>query len=496
VKTVLIADDEPLKVLTLEEHLTQAGYTVLTAVDGNAAMALLKTKPVDALITDVRMPGLDGLQLLDASRQLDPNRPVLVMTGYDEVADAVRAMKAGAIDYLVKPVSGEAIALRLERALAESRLAGENQLLRREVEKLGGRIDPVIVGRGMDATRQALEKAAATNATVLLVGETGTGKELCARYLHRHSARAQGPFVSVPCTALPQTLVESELFGHEKGAFTGATVRRDGYFSAAHSGTLLLDDIDDLPLDVQSRLLQILQSGVINRVGSSRPEHVDVRMVASTKKDLNSLVHKRLFRDDLMYRLSVITIHIPPLRARREDIPLLADFFLKCASARLGRKAKQLTEDTLRLLQAYDWPGNVRQLEHMMESVVVMHAGTEVEPENLPNLSALLPQDALFSLHVDGRESIPLEQTLASFERALLEWALKKADGNQAHAAKILSIPRSTFQYRWSRCMEPRVPAEPIAEPSVPVTSGSRSRIAPVLGVSASGLRNATRSTP
>lgn len=463
VKTILIVDDEPLKVLTLEEHLTQAGYTVLTAVNGEGAMTLLRSRPVDALVTDVRMPGMSGLELLEASKQQAPNRPVLVMTGYDEVSDAVRAMKAGAIDYLIKPVSGEAIAIRIERALVESELVGENLMLRREVDKLKGQAAPVIIGRGMDETRNALEKAAVTDSTVLLVGETGTGKEICARYLHQHSGRAKTAFVPVPCAALPQSLVESELFGHEKGAFTGASGRRDGYFSTADGGTLFLDDIDDLPLDVQSRLLRILQFNVLNRVGSTRPENIDVRMIASTKKDLNALVRNKFFRDDLMYRLSVITIHIPPLRARKDDIPVLADFFLKATTARLGRKAKTFSTEAMAILQAYDWPGNVRQLEHLIESVVVMHASEEIVPRDLPLLVPLQGHAGLFSLHVEGRQSIPLDKTLEAFEHALLDWALRKAGGNQAQAAKLLDIPRSTFQYRWQRNLEQKPQIESVA---------------------------------
>ena len=344
--------------------------------------------------------------------------------------------------------------------------ADESPCLWRGTEQ-AGQAEPIIVGKGMEPTRQALAKAAATSATVLLVGETGTGKEVCARYLHRHSARAQGPFVAVPCAALPQTLIESELFGHEKGAFTGATVRRDGYFAAADGGTLFLDDIDDLPLSVQGRLLRILQSNVFTRVGSTRPERVDLRMIAATKKDLGALVEEKLFRDDLMYRLSVITVRLPPLRARRQDIAALADLFLTCSSARLGGKPKRLTEEALKVLEAYDWPGNVRQLKHAMESVVVMHAESEIEPQDLPALYAGSPDDALFTLHVEGRQHVPLERALGAFERALLEWALKEAEGSQVLAAKLLSIPRSTFQYRWARNMGLKPAADPDATSAI-----------------------------
>ncbi|HEY3321080.1 MAG TPA: sigma-54 dependent transcriptional regulator [Planctomycetota bacterium] len=454
-RTVLIVDDEPLKILTLEEHLAQAGYKVLTAVDGQDALNLLKTKSIDALVTDVRMPGLDGLSLLEESMKLSPNRPVLVMTGYEEVQDAVRAMKAGALDYMVKPVSGEEITLRLNRTLADSALAGENQRLRHEVQRLKGQSDAVIVGQGMQPVCQVLEKAASTDSTVLIIGETGTGKEMCSRFLHQRSPRAQGPFIVVPCAALPQTLIESELFGHERGAFTGATARRPGYFTNADGGTILLDDVDDLPLEVQGRLLHVLQSRTFQRVGGTRAERVDVRIVAATKKDLGTLVKEKTFRDDLMYRLSVVTVQIPPLRARREDIPVLADFFLKCSVQRLGRKPKTFTPDALQALAEYVWPGNVRELEHVIESTVVMHSGTEVVRSDLPGMLRAPSHDPLFSLHVDGRAEISLETTLADFERALLRWAFDRAEGNQGAAAKLLGIPRSTFQYRWSRVCVP-----------------------------------------
>jgi DNA-binding NtrC family response regulator len=457
-RTVLVVEDEPLKVYTLEENLTEAGFNVLTALDGNVALDILKSEPVDALVTDVHMPGLDGLSLLEESMRMNALRPVLVITGYQEVQDAVRAMKAGAIDYIVKPVSGEEIALRLNRALAGSAMAGENLVLRHEVQRLKGHSDPVLVGEALTPLRQALEKAAATDATVLIVGETGTGKEVCSRFLHHHSPRAQGPFVVVPCAALPQSLIESELFGHEKGAFTGATARRNGYFTNAAGGTLLLDDVDDLPYEVQGRLLHVLQSKTFLRVGGTRQEHTDVRVVAATKKDLAALVKERLFRDDLMYRLSVIALQIPPLRSRQEDIPVLAEFFLKCATARLGRKPKTLLKETVQALKDYPWPGNVRELEHMIEATMIMHSGAEVRPQDLPAVIGAARQishtqrgDSLFSLHMDAKSSIELESALEDFERALLTWAFERADRNQGQAAKLLNIPRSTFQYRWAK---------------------------------------------
>ena len=467
-RTVLIADDEPLKVLTLEEHLVQAGYKVLSAVTGDAALELLKQQRIDALVTDVRMPGLDGLALLEESVKLDPARPVLVMTGYGDVQTAVQAMKAGAIDYMVKPVSGEEIALRLDRALAESALVGENLRLRHEVQRLGGQSEPVIVGRGMREVCASLDKAAGTDASVLLHGETGTGKEVCARYLHSRSARPRGPFMVVACATLSPSLVESELFGHEKGAFTGAAARRDGYFAAADGGTLFLDDVDDLPLEIQGKLLHVLQSRSYSRVGGTRVEKADVRIVSATKHDLREQVAQKRFRDDLMYRLNVVTIVIPPLRQRKADIPELAEFFLKCAMARFGRSPKHFTPNALQALAAYSWPGNVRELEHVVESVVIMHPGVEIEPGDLAPVIRLERDHPLFSLSINGHETIPFEKSLLDFERALLKWAFEKAERNQVRAAKLLGIPRSTFQYRWTAVFAP-LPSSEHSEPRAAV---------------------------
>jgi DNA-binding NtrC family response regulator len=452
-RTLLIADDEPLKVLTLEEHLSNAGYLVKTAVNGDDALAILKTQAIDAVITDVRMPGMDGIRLLEESLKLDPSRPVLVMSGYQEVQDAVRAMKAGAMDYLSKPVSGDEILLRLSRAFADSELAGENLRLRHEVQRLKGETEPVLIGQGLEPLRQGLDKAASTDATVLIVGETGTGKEVCSRYLHHHSARAKGPFVVVPCAALPQSLIESELFGHEKGAFTGALFRRSGYFSNAAGGTLLLDDVDDLPIEIQGRLLHVLQSRSFQRVGGNRQEGTDVRIVAATKKNLSALVKERLFRDDLMYRLSVITLQIPPLRARIVDVPVLADFFLRCALNRLGRKAKTISKPAIDAMLSYAWPGNVRELEHVIESTVIMHTGDEIGVGDLP-FTARNASNPLFTLHLEGKTEVALHDALRSFECALLKWAFEKSESNQAHAAKLLGLPRSTFQYQWAHIVE------------------------------------------
>ena len=310
--------------------------------------------------------------------------------------------------------------------------------------------NPAIIGQTMCEVCGFLDKAAATDATVLLVGETGTGKEVCARYLHRKSARAGEAFVVVPCAALSQSLIESELFGHEKGSFTGAINRRDGYFATANKGTLFLDDVDDLPLEIQGKLLHVLQSRSFQRVGGSSPERVDVRIVAATKRDLREEVARRRFRDDLMFRLNVVNVAIPPLRARRDDILELAGYFLKRACQRYKRSEGRLNDTARELLRSYRWPGNVRELEHVMDSAVIMNSDGEFTPADFSRLLRAQQKEELFTLHTGARENIELDQAMEDFERALLTWAFEKADRNQVRAAKLLGVPRSTFQYRWS----------------------------------------------
>lgn len=450
-RTVLIADDEILKLMTLKDHLGKAGLNVVTATDGDQALELLRTEKVHALVTDVRMPGIGGLSLLEKSRELDPSRPVLVMTGYGDVEDAVRAMRAGAEDYITKPVSAEEILVRLERAFAVTQMSSECHRLRDEIERLGGPSEPVVVSEKMRLVFEKLNRAAETYATVLLVGETGTGKEVCARYLHRHSKRGSGPFGVVSCAALAPGVVESELFGHEKGAFTGAASRREGRLSAAGGGTLFLDDVDDIPLEVQTKLLRVLEDSTYQRVGGSEIMRADVRFVAATKKNLGELVREGKFRDDLMYRLKVVQVDLPPLRERAEEIPVLAEYFLKRSLARMGRPQMRFTGEALEAMKTFLWPGNIRELEHLVDSLVAIHVGDTIGLADLPKRVAPDDYSPLFTVNTNGREEIALDRVLGDFEKRLLTWALERADGNQGKAAQMLGIPRSTFQYRWSK---------------------------------------------
>lgn len=450
-RTVLIADDEMLKLMTLKNHLTKAGLNVITATDGAAALELLTGEEVHAVVTDVRMPGVSGLALLEKSKELDPSRPVLVMTGYGAVEDAVRAMRAGAEDYMMKPVSAEEILVRLERAFELTRLSSEYQRLRDEMERMGGPLEPVVASEKMRAVIENFRRAAETEATVLVVGETGTGKEVCARFLHSRSRRANGPFVAVSCAALAPGVVESELFGHEKGAFTGAAGRREGRLHAAAGGTLFLDDVDDIPLEVQAKLLRVLEDSTYERVGGTDKIKADVRFVAATKKDLDELVAQGRFRDDLMYRLKVVQIEIPPLRERREEITVLAEYFLKRSVARMGRPAKRFTPEALETMKKFLWPGNIRELEHVVDSLVAIHPDEEIRLADLPERLKAADNHPLFTLNLSGKDLIQLDDALAEFEKRLLSWALAKAQGNQGKAAQLLSIPRSTFQYRWGK---------------------------------------------
>jgi two-component system NtrC family response regulator len=452
-RTVLIADDEILKLMTLKSHLAKAGLNIITATDGSDAYDILRSEKVHALVTDVRMPGMNGLALLEKSKKLDASRPVLVMTGYGAVEDAVRAMRAGAEDYLMKPVTAEEILVRLERAFAVSKISHENQKLRDEIRRLGGSDKPVVASDKMQMVFDKLKRAAQTDATVLLLGETGTGKEVCANYLHSQSRRSQGPFVVLSCAALSPGVVESELFGHEKGAFTGASSRREGRLFAAKGGTLLLDDVDDIPLDVQTKLLRVLEDSTYERVGGTEKIIADVRFVAATKNNLEQLVARGKFRDDLMYRLKVVQVEIPPLRERLEEVPGLTEYFLRRSLARMGRQKMYFTPEALEVMKAFSWPGNVRELENMIDSLVATHIGEEIGVEDLPERLTACGAYPLFTVNVDGKDSIKLEEAVTEFEKLLLNWAFEKAKGNQGKAAELLHIPRSTFQYRWSKAI-------------------------------------------
>jgi DNA-binding NtrC family response regulator len=447
---LLVEDKDSLRAM-LRHALEAQGHTVVEARDEPEAVRALQQGRPGLVLSDLRLPTGDGFGVLRAAKDLDPELPVIVMTAYGSIQDAVAAMKEGALDFLAKPIDPDHLLLLVERARAQRRLVSENVLLKEELASRRGA--PVIVGED-PALRQvsiSLQRAAGTDATVLLQGESGTGKELFARALHALSARANGPFVAINCAAIPDTLLESELFGYEKGAFTGAVARKLGRFEMAHHGTLFLDEIGDLPLGLQAKILRALEERRFERVGGTTSLHIDVRIVAATNKDLKAAIAARQFREDLFFRLSVFPITIPPLRERRDDIAMLARHFVERFCKELKKKPATLSPQALQELQAYPWPGNVRELQNCIERALILADGDTIQPRNL-NLSFPAEHDAP-SVAPDPWDQIDLSGTLsetsrrvlAEVERRKIEQTLRDAAGNKVRASEILQVSYKTF---------------------------------------------------
>jgi DNA-binding NtrC family response regulator len=443
---ILVVDDEPSIRFSLAELLEEAGHEVREAAHAPAALALLEEAPADLVISDLTMPAMDGLQLLDEVRSRHPGSLFVLMTAHGDERTAVRALKDGAYDYLPKPFDNEEIRALVRRAHEVLALRAENARLRQELAgELHGLIgdSPAI----RDVAR-IVRRAAPTDATVLITGESGTGKEVVARALHAESRRRAGPFVALNCSALPGELVESELFGHLKGAFTGADRDREGMFEAAEGGTLFLDEIGDLALPAQAKLLRALEERQVTRVGATRPTPVDVRVVAATHRPLERLAAEGAFREDLLYRLQVITLHLPPLRERREDVPAIALHFLAEMAARHRLPVRGLADGARRALLAYAWPGNVRELRNAMERAVVMAEGEEIEAADLPaqvtaSAAPLGPVDAALA---DLPFAEARERALDAFDRAYLQAALERHGGNVSATARALDMHRQSLQ--------------------------------------------------
>ena len=444
--TVLVVDDEPKQLEILKIILTREGYEVETSANGEEALQLLRSSPPQVLLTDLKMPGMDGIALLEEALREAPTCSAVVMTAHGTVDTAVEAMKKGAFDYLTKPLDRERLLLVLERAMETVRLRGENRRLRAQLHDRF-HLDNIVGDHGtMQDVVRLVEKVAPSLATVLIYGESGTGKELIARALHYNSPRASHPFLAVNCSAVPEPLLESEFFGHEKGSFTGAIARKLGLFDQASGGTLFLDEVGELPLAMQAKLLRALQEKEIRRVGGNSSVLVDARIVAATNRDLTLQMKAGKFREDLYYRLNVFPIFLPALRERATDIPSLVEYFL----TRLAREAKKpmlrVAPETLALLLRYRWPGNVRQLESALERAFLLAEGDTLMPELLPaeireNLPG--PAGAFQELDIPD-EGISLE----GLERELLEKAVRKAGGTLTRAAKLLGISYRTLQYR------------------------------------------------
>jgi two-component system NtrC family response regulator len=445
--SILVVDDDPSLRRVVEYQLQEEGYRVASAASGAEALEAVRAGSPDLLVTDVMMPGMGGLELLDRVRAIAPSVVPVVITAHGDVATAVRAMQSGAFDFVEKPFTRERLLASISKALAYASLRDENRRLRALVGG-GGDFGSIV---GSSATLRAvlddLRLAADSDATVLLLGESGTGKELAARALHAGSRRKDGPFVVVNGAAIPESLVESELFGHRRGAFTGATEDRKGKFESADGGTIFLDEIGDLPLPAQARLLRVLQEGEVDKIGAPAPVRVDVRVVAATRVDLEARIAEGAFREDLWYRLNVVPLRLPPLRERPGDVPLLIEHFLAKHAQRHGRPLPVVEPAALDRLERYDWPGNVRELENLIERLIVLGRSETIAAADLPEA---LRRDA--PRYGGVRVEIPPGGiVLEDVERGLIEEALRRAAGNQSAAARFLGISRQTLLYRMKK---------------------------------------------
>lgn len=446
---VLIVDDERLTRETLEARLEDEGYAVWTAASPFEALEILEQQPVDVIITDLRMPSMDGLEFQRRVRQRWADPAIVFITAFGTVATAVEAMRAGAVDYLTKPFNTDELVIRLARLVQRQRELAEMKLLRLDAARCRQVGKIVFRSAAMGAVLDRVTAVADTDVAVLVEGETGTGKEVLAVAIHEASARAGGPFVAVNCAGLNPNLVESELFGHEAGAFTGAARQRKGRIEIAHGGTLFIDEVDDLSPEIQVRLLRFLNDRTFERVGGNKMLRGDVRVVCATKRSLPDLVRAGRFRDDLYYRINTVIIRLPALRERREDIIPLAEHFAAVQCEGRGQPAPTLAPDLLRALSVYDWPGNVRELMHAMEHAVAFARGAAVEPRHLPaQLTTTAVAAPLIELHLEGREQVSFSEVVSECERLLFEWALSRTAGNQVQAAEILHMPRTSFRSR------------------------------------------------
>jgi DNA-binding NtrC family response regulator len=436
----------------LRSVLSRAGHSVVEASDGKAAITELTKGPVDVVVTDLMMPLADGFEVLRRSRELQPKTPVIMLTAEGSIRDCVEAMRAGAFNFLIKPFHPRDFQDVIERALRARTTSGQPSP--GPFEGDDGRPQVALIGDSpaLKQVIELIERVARTNATVLVTGESGTGKEVVARLLHGTSGRTAGPFVAVNCGAIPDTLVESELFGHAKGAFTGATEARTGKFLQAHGGTLFLDEIGELALSMQVKLLRVLQERQVTPVGDSRSRSLDVRIIAATNVDLEQMVHQGQFRRDLYYRLEVLPLHLPALRERIEDIPLLARHFLDAANRRLG-SSTSIAEDAMALIKLYPWPGNVREMENLVERLVILNRSGTITAAELPARVRDVPTTTAVAAAADQltRGTIDLPATLSSIEASLIEQALRQAKGNRTHAAVALGISRTTLLDKMKR---------------------------------------------
>ncbi|MDZ7723782.1 MAG: sigma-54 dependent transcriptional regulator [candidate division KSB1 bacterium] len=437
--TILVVDDEAVQRETLSGFLENQGHQVLTAVNGEKAIETVQAETVDLVITDMRMPGLSGLDLLKQTKQINPDIEVIVITAYGSVENATRAMKTGAADFITKPIDLDQLKITVDKVLEHKQLLSENKRLR---EMANERLQfGAIISQSpaMQETLSMAARVALSQATVMILGESGTGKELIARAIHHTSPRREKPFVAVNMAALSDNLVESELFGHEKGAFTGADRMRQGRFELADQGTLFIDEVGDIPLQTQTKLLRVLQEQQIERIGSSHPISVDVRVITATHQPLEKLIKEGVFREDLYYRLKVVTLNLPALRERKTDIPLLVEHFREHYSKRNNKDIRHISKQAMDLLIKYDYPGNVRELENIIEQAVVLCRDDTIRVSDMP---ALIPASDYDTTTGTFKERVQ------AFEKQLILDALKKADGVQTHAARLLGMSERHLRYK------------------------------------------------
>ncbi len=452
--TILVVDDEPNYQIVLSELLRDEGYEVFTADSGTAALPIVRDTDLDLVLSDMKMPGMDGIEFMRKIKEFNKDLPVILITAFAEVEKAVEAMHLGAFTYLAKPFSNEQLLASIRKAIEHYGLVCEIKRLRREINPRSGFEGMIGKNPNILSVYQLIEKVAPAPSSVLITGESGTGKELVARAIHNLSPRREAPFISVNCAALTDTLLESELFGHEKGAFTDAIAMRKGRFELANGGTLFLDEIGEMPPPLQAKLLRVLQERTIERVGGNTTLDIDVRILAATNRDLKDEVDNKKFREDLYYRLNVIHIHLPPLRERVDDIPALVTHFLQKNAARLGRDQLTISPEALRLLISLPWEGNIRELENTIERAAILCTGDRIEAEDVqPDSSDLSSQE--WSSGLDLTQFIPeglgLAAVLNGIEEKLVRQALENADNVQARAAEQLGITKSLLQYKMKK---------------------------------------------
>ena len=447
--TILIVEDEPKMRRLLELNLGEDGYTIHTAADAEAGLNSLRQEKIDLIVTDFKLPGMNGLEFLQAVKRINATIPVVLMTAFGTVETAVEAMKAGASDFVLKPFPMEELKLILRKELDVHHLREENRSLR---EALGQRYQfGNIVARSpkMQEVLGTVERVSTTNSTVLLGGESGVGKDLIARAIHEHSRRSAGPFIKINCTAIPENLLESELFGYEKGAFTGANTSKPGRFELADKGTIFLDEIGDVPGNIQVKLLHVLQDREFERLGGTKTLKVDVRVIAATNQDLRAALEQGTFRQDLFYRLNVVPISIPPLRERKEEIPYLVDYFIERFAREAGKPQSGITPAALKLLMDFHWPGNVRELENIIERAVALSTGTIIDTADIrldisPTISSAASSGGTAPFPPEG-------MTLEQFEDEIIRESLRRTNGNKSQAARLLGLSRNALRYRLSK---------------------------------------------